>query len=238
MLKYERCFPEEFVSEVNKCPVVYFPLGALEWHGWHLPFGNDSIKAYEICIKVAEKVGGVVLPPLYFGTDFSAQKRENSMYGMDIKSGQILPGSCYYLRPDVYKRIIEQIANNLIRQGFKIIVLLAGHYPRVQREILCDIKNNVEKNQGIHVLAYAEFELLNDHEYKGDHAGKWETSILMDLKPELVKIDRFEAHKKNGDHLLGVDGNPEQSSPHLGEAVIQMTVQNLITEVESLLHNI
>ena len=48
--------------------VAYLPLGTLEWHGPHMPLGADGIQSKELFIRVAEKVGGVVLPLLFYGT--------------------------------------------------------------------------------------------------------------------------------------------------------------------------
>lgn len=46
-------------------PVAYLPLGTLEWHGPHMPLGADGIQSKELFVRVAEKVGGVVLPMLF-----------------------------------------------------------------------------------------------------------------------------------------------------------------------------
>jgi creatinine amidohydrolase/Fe(II)-dependent formamide hydrolase-like protein len=39
---------------------VYVPFGLIEWHGRHLPLGNDALKAHGILVKAAERAGGVV----------------------------------------------------------------------------------------------------------------------------------------------------------------------------------
>ncbi|MBK8504013.1 MAG: creatininase family protein [Saprospiraceae bacterium] len=38
------------------------PLGAIEWHGLHLPIGLDSMTSHGICLRVADRVGGLVMP--------------------------------------------------------------------------------------------------------------------------------------------------------------------------------
>ena len=35
-------------------PVVYVPSGLIEWHGRHLPLGNDALKAHAFLVKVAQ----------------------------------------------------------------------------------------------------------------------------------------------------------------------------------------
>ncbi len=66
---YEELLPEELVQRVQEMPVAYLPLGTLEWHGPHMPLGADGIQSKELFVRVAEKVGGVVLPMLFMGPD-------------------------------------------------------------------------------------------------------------------------------------------------------------------------
>ena len=65
---YEELLPEELVQRVQEMPVAYLPLGTLEWHGPHMPLGADGIQSKELFVRVAEKVGGVVLPDAVYGT--------------------------------------------------------------------------------------------------------------------------------------------------------------------------
>ena len=66
--KYEEMLPEEFLAAVERMPVFLVPTGLLEWHGEHLPLGQDTLKAYGLCLETARKLGGgIVLPPNYWG---------------------------------------------------------------------------------------------------------------------------------------------------------------------------
>ena len=65
---YEELLPEECVQRIQEMPVAYLPLGTLEWHGPHMPLGADGIQSKELFVRVAEKVGGVVLPIVCFTT--------------------------------------------------------------------------------------------------------------------------------------------------------------------------
>ena len=69
---YEELLPEECVQRIKEMPVAYLPLGTLEWHGPHMPLGADGIQSKELFVRVAEKVGGVVLPMLFMGPDRSS----------------------------------------------------------------------------------------------------------------------------------------------------------------------
>ena len=60
---YDQILPAEFDARVHEMPVVYQPIGCMEWHGKHLPLGLDGLKAHEICRIAAERAGGIVMPP-------------------------------------------------------------------------------------------------------------------------------------------------------------------------------
>ena len=83
---YEELLPEEFVQRMQEMPVAYLPLGTLEWHGPHMPLGADGIQSKELFVRVAEKVGGVVLPILFMGPDRVFHDGDKAFYGMDINT--------------------------------------------------------------------------------------------------------------------------------------------------------
>src|SRR5512141_2955950 len=51
--------PAQLEKAIRNFPVVYVPFGLIEWHGRHLPLGNDALKAHGILVKCAEEFGGV-----------------------------------------------------------------------------------------------------------------------------------------------------------------------------------
>lgn len=66
-VQYELLRPSEVKSLQKKCPVVYIPVGSLEWHGVQNPLGTDGLKAHAICCEATLRYGGVVLPTLFLG---------------------------------------------------------------------------------------------------------------------------------------------------------------------------
>ena len=83
-VRYEDLLPHQFRLRLAECPVAYLPLGTLEWHGEHLPLGSDAIISHGLMIKAAEKLGGIVMPPIYVGPDRSQlQLNGSQLQGMD-----------------------------------------------------------------------------------------------------------------------------------------------------------
>jgi creatinine amidohydrolase len=62
-LRYEQAFPQELEEVLVKAPIAYIPIGPLEYHDAHLPYGLDAMKAHAICLRTCQLTGGVELPP-------------------------------------------------------------------------------------------------------------------------------------------------------------------------------
>ncbi len=77
-VRYEEMRPGEVVIARTKKPVAYLPIGGIEWHGEHNPLGLDTVKAHELCIRAAQKGGGLVMPPLFWG-----ESRESGLLEFD-----------------------------------------------------------------------------------------------------------------------------------------------------------
>jgi creatinine amidohydrolase len=66
-LRYAEMLPHELAAVLASRPVVYLPLGTLEYHGPHLALGNDGLKAEGLCERGCARTGGALAPTLYWG---------------------------------------------------------------------------------------------------------------------------------------------------------------------------
>lgn len=66
-VRFERMVPAQVVARRKACNLAHLPVGALEWHGLHMPFGTDYFTVTYIAEEAASSFGGVVFPPLYYG---------------------------------------------------------------------------------------------------------------------------------------------------------------------------
>ena len=138
---YEELLPEECVQRIQEMPVAYLPLGTLEWHGPHMPLGADGIQSKELFVRVAEKVGGVVLPMLFMGPDRVFYDRGTAFYGMDINTEgalntycvQQMKGSAYWMEKAQFQDNLRSIFAQLSRAGIRIVVG-HGHGPSTNAE--------------------------------------------------------------------------------------------------------
>lgn len=201
--KYEEMFPNEFKLALNKNPLAYLPLGNMEYHGYHNALGLDSLKAWKICQLAAEKIGGIVFPPLYLGVD--------AWPDIDLHKYPNKQFDCYHLDAKLYQEILESYFYRMIRIGFKKIFVLAGHYPNVDIAKLAS-----QKYKGTKFVIVKEPDLVKGE--TGDHAGKWETSLLMVLFPKLVNLKLMDS---KADRLMAIEGiDPYESSEIYGKEIL------------------
>lgn len=156
--------PGQLEAAGRKFPVVYVPFGLIEWHGRHLPLGNDALKAHAILVKCAEKFGGAVYPPVYFHAGFRQE----------------------HLVP-----VLTNLFQNLKRTGFRVILGVSGHNIREQIEMIDKALAPVIADGTCAGMGLWEMTLSRGPESNSDHAAKWETSNMMFFYPELVKMSEL-----------------------------------------------
>ena len=219
-IRFEKLHPHQLEIILATTSTVFVPLGVLEWHEKHLPFGVDALVAYEICLKVCKKVGGCVLPPTYFGTDTIYEQNGKKLRGMNVQAGKILPGSVYPLDKALFYAFVKTIMLNLKNQGFKRIVLVSGHGEPTQMQVLSKIYN--EKHASIKVELFPRDGLSF---FGGlDHAGKIETELMLAIDESLVLTDKI---KKPYVALLGddpIEANKENGIKRLDAIVEQLVL--------------
>ncbi|MFH0964682.1 MAG: creatininase family protein [Planctomycetota bacterium] len=200
-VRYEELRPRDIVVARKRCPVAYLPIGGVEWHGVHLPVGNDTLKAHALCVRIAELTGGLVFPPLFWG-----ENRERALMEINPESCAGIAGEMGLPREDflsgymhesadesdfAYTRLLVHCMHEIASLGFKVIVISAGHYPLIHhaRAAIELFELHRRYQRPVKAWAFTGFELVREEfPHAGDHAAHWETSLLMELRPELVDL--------------------------------------------------
>lgn len=156
--------PRQLEAAARAFPVVYVPFGLIEWHGPHLPLGNDAIKAHAILVQCAQEFGGVVYPPVYFHSDFRQE--------------HLVP-----VLADLFQRLRET--------GFRVIIGVSGHNVREQITMINAGLKPVVADGSVVGVGLWEVTLSQGEESDTDHAAKWETSNIMFLYPDLVDMSEL-----------------------------------------------
>ncbi|MDC7234907.1 MAG: creatininase family protein [Spirochaetales bacterium] len=171
--------PAEIDKRKEECPVIFLPIGTIEWHGLHNVVGLDAVKAHALCLRGAEMGGGVVHPPHY-----------GAIGGLDEPHTFIFDAE-EQLKSDYFVPWIQKWCREAARNGYKGIVLLTGHYGAAQQIGVRKAAVTMTKELGIPVIGVPEYFLALDEQYYGDHAAFFETSLMMELYPGSVDLDRL-----------------------------------------------
>lgn len=235
---YEEMIPEEFAKCIQEVPVAYLPLGTLEWHSFHMPLGADGIQAQGVFKKIAERVGGIVLPMLFLGPDSETEKDGHMYYGMDgysFEEGceQQLAGSAYHIKEDLFAQLLETIIENLVRAGFKMVIA-HGHGPSTH--LFEANRKYYEEKYGIVTSTLWELGVKGDDGIQTDHAAANETAITMALRPELVDISKLPKE----DTPVSVWGpDPRKySSFEKGNAIISQNIDLICDTLSSIVKSL
>ena len=66
-VRFDRMTSVMAVARRDACNLAYLPVGSIEWHGPHLPFGTDYMTVAHLAEEAARRWGGVAFPPIYYG---------------------------------------------------------------------------------------------------------------------------------------------------------------------------
>ncbi len=251
-VQYERMRPRQAIAARQACPVAYLPIGTIEWHGFHNPLGLDTIKAHAIAVRCAQSGGGVVFPPLWYGEsreeglmEATAADQPDIVDAMKLPRENFSPG---YMRTppqqqyENYQRLLLHCLYQIQSLGFKVAVFSAGHYPlidhvRAAQSVFHQSRFNGKRAQMM-TWSFTGYELVRDEfPNAGDHAGFWETSLLLALLPGMS--DMNELPKDKSAKLVGViTSQPVQNATaEYGEKAVALIVQRVVSQVTDRLKN-
>jgi creatinine amidohydrolase len=210
-VRLERLRPREIEEAMRACPVLFQPLGTIEWHGVHNLVGLDAIKAHHLCVRAAQRGGGLVAPALFGGVGGLDEPHTFVMEPEDDIHSVLVRGW------------VERLCREAVRQGFRAVIVLTGHYGAAQQMVIRDAAVRMSRALGAPVLGTPEYILALDAGYLGDHAAWGETSLMLHLDPESVDLSRLGTppHK-------GVGGrDPREATREDGERLATTIIERL-----------
>jgi creatinine amidohydrolase len=173
--------PAEFGRRLAEAPIAYLPLGSLEWHSHHMPYGVDTYKAEAVAALAAQRYGGIVVPGSPWG----------AMHG-SWRTGTH-PG----LSQPVLEAFYTEVLEGMVEVGFRVIVAISGHWTSRQTGPVRTALECVARAG--EVTGFVTFDGADpydgfpaDPDLEMDHAGVYETSIFAHLRPELVRLERLD----------------------------------------------
>lgn len=236
LVQAELMLPHELDAALAVRSVVYVPLGSIEYHSRHLPVGLDGLNAHGVCIAAAGRTGGVVLPPLWFGTGGS-----HTRYPWTIMTATQSP----------LRELLDTVLCRLQDLDVELIVLFTGHFADEQLDLIDTVAR--EWNESGHRSRALPLAVnRTDATIAADHAGVFETTLLAALWPDRVFLDRlpdlseapidqpidgsFEHRHDPGHPLWGVMGpDPRASDLSTAGRLLDEVVGWTVAQVDSVL---
>ncbi len=222
--------------ENRQIEVAVLPIGAIEPHNRHLPYGQDMLHSTEVarrCVKKAwqETKKVLLLPTIPYGVDCNLMDFPFAMH----------------VRQSTLDALVGDLVGSLRKFGVRKIVILNGHggneFKGLIRQLQCDLD--------VHLFLINWWQVGEDQydeifELPDDHAGELETSVAMHLYPQWVELEkagdglskdfRFEALNKGwvttsrnfgkvNDHCAV--GNPAKATPEKGEKYLNLVCDRI-----------
>jgi creatinine amidohydrolase len=225
--------------------VALWSVGATEQHGPHLPIGVDTMIPFELSLRIADRLDVAIVPPQPFGS------RSRPLSG----GGQDFPGTTS-LRAETLIAVVADVVGELARSGFQRIAVVNWHgenvnllyagVDRAREEGRLDGARVLLVERVFNAFAAAELDFLFADAAEGfpgwpaEHAAIMETSLMLALRPELVRRERiaddrsekrpfYELIPPPAEHIAasGVLAEASKASLDKGERLVELIVERL-----------
>ena len=161
-----------------KPEVAVYPVGAVEPHGLHLPYGSDFFQAAHVaeesCRRAYEMGARVVaLPALPYGTN---RQSFGFPFAMNID-------------PSVQLAVLRNIIESLEHSGVNKLVILNSHGGNDYKPMLRELSGTMK----LFVCAidwWRMSDMLKLWSKPDDHSGVMETSVNLFINPQWVRVEK------------------------------------------------
>ncbi|MGI9596245.1 MAG: creatininase family protein, partial [Acidimicrobiales bacterium] len=173
----------DLAEALDPSSILVLPIGAVEQHGPHLPLNTDLVIAAEcaeaVVAQVGERLDLWLLEPL-------AYTKSNEHAGT--------PGTVW-LGPETLLRVLDEIGASLATTSATKLAMLNGHGGNsALLNVAC---RELRLRHGFETFLLHPFvppdqggPSTAEELGMGIHAGLGETSIMLHLRPELVRMER------------------------------------------------
>ncbi|HSJ26558.1 MAG TPA: creatininase family protein [Longimicrobiales bacterium] len=210
-------------AHLARDPRLIIPVGALEQHGPHLPLGSNVLIARRIALDLSTEFGVLRAPSMY--------------YGVNVPSEREYAGTAS-LRQKTLHRAINELLAAWEEHGVREFILITAHRHEPHLDALATLITDSARVRVVSVWDVPIGDLLLTQ--PGHlHACEAETSLMLFLYPELVRMDRardFQLPAGDFDRYIrgqlpappaggaGVVGNPTAATGERGEAIYQRLI--------------
>ena len=154
--------------------VAILPWGATEAHNLHLPYGTDNYESSWVAAESARRAWEqgakvIVLPTVPFG----------------VNTGQLDIPLCINMNPSTQSAVLHDVVQSLDGQGIRKLVIINSHGGNDFRQMIREL----QPLSDIVIATINWWSCVDARQFfhePGDHAGELETSVMLEIVPELL----------------------------------------------------
>ncbi len=164
----------DVAAHLARDPRLLIPVGALEQHGPHLPLGTNVLIARRIAADLSREFGILRAPTVN--------------YGVNVKTDRAFAGTAS-LTPKTLHRALNELLAAWETHGVREFIVLTAHRHEPHMDALATL---ITRRARVRVLQVWDVDVSDLLTQQADvlHAGEAETSVMLYLYPELVRMDR------------------------------------------------
>lgn len=258
----EMTYPE-VQAAIDRGAIALWSMGVIEQHGPHLPTGTDvyipSARLRAVKRLLAEEgIESIIIPPFYWGVNFVS-----ASFPASIK-----------VRAEVMIELLCDVVKSMAGDGVKRLFCVSGHNDRAHNEAIFQAMCKASEQTSAEARFICDEAILKrlgialDHPavmpfsvppqqppapFLDIHAGEWETSVLLDVHPGLVRQELLPglvptnlgpddlAEWRKGFEVsrrvtpLGYFGDPAAASAEYGHSSIEREARAIVQGLRKLL---
>jgi creatinine amidohydrolase len=161
-------------AHLARDPRLIIPVGALEQHGPHLPLGSNVLIGRRVGVDLSTEFGVLRAPTMY--------------YGVNVQSEREYAGTAS-LRQKTLHRVLNELLAAWEEHGVREFIIITAHRHEPHLDALATL---ITGGARVRVVSLWDVDVgdLLEKQPGALHACEAETSVMLFLYPELVRMDR------------------------------------------------
>jgi len=177
--------PDEIAKVIDADPRLIVPVGNCEQHGPHMPLGCDTIIVEWLSDDLSAEFGVLRAPTLEYGVNVFTEVRYAGNASMRRKT---------------LHRALNDLLNTWEATGIKEFILLTCHEHDPHLEALATVITSGARVRVVNIFAM-DFRDLLEGQTEPMHGDEVDTSLILFLAPELVRMDLAQDYMMSRDEL-------------------------------------
>jgi creatinine amidohydrolase len=211
--------PDDIAATIEADARLIVPVGTCEQHGPHMPLGCDTIIVERLADDLSAEFGILRAPTLE--------------YGVNVQTEQSFAGNAS-LRRKTLHRALNDLLDTWETTGIREFILLTAHEHDPHLEALATVITSGARVRVVDIFAM-NFRDLLEGETEPMHGDEVDTSLMLFLAPELVRMDLAQDYMMSREELRryrrgwlriprgspGSIGRPRLAKPEKGQRLYE-----------------